>query len=225
MGFQSVVAQTEYSNHEKYFKNTHETFCSTIDNSSSGQHNIRERIFKAILKGRELDSRWASLKIPSGMFVRPSKIFFWDWYIYTPQTKILEDWATVGNSSPFFDNLHFGQIAKSVNHQSNPGWHFRRFVQNGDCRKKGTSCRLLRLINHSGMYFYAPQTKIWDGWTKNCVQPSEPSSPFFDNLHVEHFDKTSTWICDWNLYASQTKILENGTAGRARLFAVPRESS
>jgi len=50
-------------------------------------------------------------------------------------------------TSPFFfDNIHFEHFDKNVNHESR--LKLCRNAQNGDCRKKGTSCR-------------RPQAKIW----------------------------------------------------------------
>jgi len=48
----------------------------------------------------------------------------------------------VGNSSPFFMTISILDKSPKVS-TTNPGVHFWRFVQNGDCRKKGTSCRRL----------------------------------------------------------------------------------
>ncbi len=64
-------------------------------------------------------------KTRSETLVRPPKIFVWG--------------ALTG---PIFSTISILNISTKPL-TTNPGWHFGRNVQNGDCRKKGTSCRRL----------------------------------------------------------------------------------
>jgi len=72
-------------------------------------------------------------------FVHPYKIFVWGLWTRFGLRAICSPNQPSATHPHFFDNLHFEHFDKSVNLDSttNPGWHFCRNVQNGDCRKIG----------------------------------------------------------------------------------------
>ena len=70
---------------------------------------------------------------------------------------IVRDESSRRQLVPFFSTISILNISTKML-TTNPGWHFCRNAQNGDCRKKkGTSCRRLS------------QTKILERWTKEAL--------------------------------------------------------